>query len=276
VIIDTGLPQTFDLIVAAIADLGLKMEDFFSVLNTHGHPDHIGSNSRLRDSYSLPVTAPAGAAPWIEDHERQFREFPAAHPDAFLPDENFKQDWMALMDGECPVDLAFQGEITIRLDETAMLVSMPLPGHCTHETGYYEPSTKCLILGDAIALDHPAGFPAYEDPAVYRNSLTRLLNMVRAGDVEHMVVGHYNALDREGAEELLTNSLHRIEQINQATLESLKESRHGLSLREISLEVADKVGRTFNFQTPWTISGHLTHLQKAGTVSKDSTLWRLI
>jgi glyoxylase-like metal-dependent hydrolase (beta-lactamase superfamily II) len=273
VIVDTGLPETFDSILAAVKEIGRDNRPVGGILITHGHPDHIGSNYRLRERFTVPIIAPAGAVSWIEDHDRQFSEFPGAFPEAFLPDDEFKSFWMSLMDGETIVDIAFQGSITFKLGSQVSLISMAFPGHSTHETGYYEPGSKCLVLGDAISLDHPDGFPAYEDPDIYRDTLKKILEMVNGGEAAHVVVGHYRPLDPPAAKEVLQHSLDQIEEIDKAVSQIIESAERKLTLKEIGERAAEKIQRTYNFQTPWTIYGHLKHMEKRGLVRTLDGYW---
>jgi glyoxylase-like metal-dependent hydrolase (beta-lactamase superfamily II) len=274
VIVDTGLPETFDSVLSAVGKIGHDKQHVSSILITHGHPDHIGSNCRLREHFSVPIIAPSAAAPWLEDHERQFSEFPGAFPEAFQPDDEFKSFWMSLMDGETPVDIAFDGSITFRLDSQVSLVSMNFPGHSAHEIGYYVQSSKCLVLGDAISLDHPDGFPAYEDPDIYRDTLNKILDMVNAGDVTHILVGHYPPLDPQAAKEVLQHGLDRIEEIDKAISQIIISTDRKLTLKDIGEQVAKKIGRVYNFQTPWTINGHLKRMENQGFLQNLDGYWK--
>jgi glyoxylase-like metal-dependent hydrolase (beta-lactamase superfamily II) len=275
-LVDTGLPETYNLVSESLDALKLPPGRLRLALITHGHPDHIGSNARLRTSYPLQIMAPAAAAAWIEDHERQFREFPAAFPQAFDPDEEFKQSWLRLMDAETPVDIAYSGAIQVNLGGGVALRSIEYPGHSSHETAYYEPGTKCLILGDAIALDHPDGFPAYEHPNLYRRSLQSILEFVQSGEVEKMVAGHFEIMNRRAAEDLLSSSLQRTDEIEAAVLQILVQERRELTLRQVCAAVAATIGRSFNFQTPWTVYGHLKCLAEAGLVAEQGGCWHVL
>jgi glyoxylase-like metal-dependent hydrolase (beta-lactamase superfamily II) len=47
-LVDTGAPGDWDLLVRAVADLGRGLDDLEAVLLTHAHPDHIGTTERHR------------------------------------------------------------------------------------------------------------------------------------------------------------------------------------------------------------------------------------
>ena len=49
-IVDTLSAWDKDLLISALASEGLRPEDITHVVNTHGHPDHVGNNNLFTGS----------------------------------------------------------------------------------------------------------------------------------------------------------------------------------------------------------------------------------
>jgi glyoxylase-like metal-dependent hydrolase (beta-lactamase superfamily II) len=56
-LVDTGWPNSWSRVVAAVQELGRSPGDLRSVLLTHGHGDHLGSAERVRREWGTPVRA---------------------------------------------------------------------------------------------------------------------------------------------------------------------------------------------------------------------------
>lgn len=56
-LVDSGWPDSWSRVVAAVEHLGRRPGDLRSVLLTHGHGDHLGAAERLRREWGTPVRA---------------------------------------------------------------------------------------------------------------------------------------------------------------------------------------------------------------------------
>lgn len=69
-LVDSGWPDSWSRIVAAVQQLGRRPEDLRAVLLTHGHGDHLGAAERLRSEWGTPVRAHQDEVDRVRGQER--------------------------------------------------------------------------------------------------------------------------------------------------------------------------------------------------------------
>jgi len=69
-LVDSGWPNSWSRVVAAVEQLGRRPVDLRSVLLTHGHGDHLGAAERLRREWGTPVRARAAEVDRVRGRER--------------------------------------------------------------------------------------------------------------------------------------------------------------------------------------------------------------
>lgn len=80
-LIDSGLRSTWPRLLELLGTAGLAVHDVRLLLTTHAHFDCVGAHATARAATGCLVAAAAGSVSWIEDPERQYREYCLAFPD---------------------------------------------------------------------------------------------------------------------------------------------------------------------------------------------------
>lgn len=168
VLIDCGLPNTFDHLEACLADIGLAPADLDLVMLTHEHIDHAGGALRL--AAHCPVAAHRLAANKLVLHDEftmMNRAF-AAEIDAFEIDLQ--------LDEGCRINA---GGVTLHVLHT--------PGHCSGSVCIYEPARGILFSADTIMANGiVGGVLGSGNASDYIESLERLANL----RIEWLMPGH--------------------------------------------------------------------------------------
>jgi glyoxylase-like metal-dependent hydrolase (beta-lactamase superfamily II) len=191
-VVDTGYshhPPT--VIVPALRALGFAPRDVGLVLNTHGHPDHLGGNATLQRATGAAIALhgadlPLAAGPEAHiasdtDHIMAMRAL--GWDDEVAAREIFIRERVescrvarVLADGD-EIDL---GGIRLRVVAT--------PGHSPGSVAFHIAERRLAIAGDAVqgfGVSAPV-LPLFYDPPAYAGSLDR----IAALKLETLCLGH--------------------------------------------------------------------------------------
>ncbi len=254
-IIDTGATEDFRQPLREAID---RLAPFKRVVlvNSHGHPDHVGNNSLIDE---LGVREPehyiaqADLALMADDEGYFERAFGGASRYLPLP---FPAEAMAQGMN------AMFGELETRIDRVVPLESRPLEslgtgaaawpgwrfgrdlwilragGHTAGQVIAYLPREKVLYTADEAMGFYPV-FPD-SDPAKAFETLTRCRGLVERGEVAAFANGHqFQALDAEGAAKHLDGLIESYFAFDEAVHEALANG--GATL----FEVRDAVGKMY-------------------------------
>ncbi len=199
-LIDSGWPNSWPRVVAAVEQLGRRPSDLRSVLLTHGHGDHLGAAERVRTEWGTPVRARAEEVDRVQGRERggsSFALVPHLLPQLWRPSA-FGFVVHATRHGFLTprwvkeVEPFEDGEV---LDLPGRPRAVATPGHTRGHTSFLLEDHGVLFAGDElVTLDvltrecGPRLMPpaVNDDPQVARTSLARLETL----QAELLLPGH--------------------------------------------------------------------------------------
>ncbi|MBT9569367.1 MAG: MBL fold metallo-hydrolase [Thiobacillus sp.] len=155
-------------LLAEVAQRGLQLE---KILLTHGHLDHVGAATELRDALGIPIIGPHhDELFWLDllPHQAELFNFPPAV--AFTPDQ-----W--LDDGDT-VEVG-----SLRFDV------LHCPGHTPGHVVFYQPDARIAFVGDVLFKGSigRTDFPRGDHAALLNAIRTKLFPL---GDDVRFVPGH--------------------------------------------------------------------------------------
>jgi glyoxylase-like metal-dependent hydrolase (beta-lactamase superfamily II) len=218
VLIDTGLPNSSEYLVACLAELGMKPGDLDLVVLTHEHIDHAGGAPQL--ARFCPIAAHRLAA-----RKLSLRDEFAMMNKAFASDLGDFEIDLLLEDG-CRIEA---GGVTLHVLHT--------PGHCSGSICLLEPQRRVLFSADTImATGIVGGVLGSGNVADYIASLERLAIL----RIEHLLPGHGRLSST--AESDIAGGLKRLHGLlddSQALFSTLRTTDRGFddvmrSLRELN------------------------------------------
>ncbi len=172
VLVDTKLPGNGPAIVSEVkkvTDKPIKL-----IINTHSHPDHVGSNDYLREQYpNVRIVMNEGAKEELSG--------PRCNP-KLLPTETYT-DHMTIGSGADRIELYHFG-----------------PGHTNGDTFVLFPAARLLCMGDVMAWNMAPFLPAGGAEAIAAE--TEALVKAVKGKVDLVEEGHGHMNDWAGLQRL--------------------------------------------------------------------------
>lgn len=147
ILLNTGTPNSGPMIVESIRKLGFKPEQIKIIINGHGHSDHAGAFSYMKQISGAQVAVMQQDVAMIEDGGKS--------------DFHYGKDWQVMGQPPVKVDRVLRDGDTVRLGEV-VLIAYHTPGHTKGATTWV---TTLVEGGKAYRVVFPdgAGFnPGYQ------------------------------------------------------------------------------------------------------------------
>lgn len=205
ILVDSGscAADVDEILVPALAQRGLHIEDLDYLCTTHCHGDHVGGHARIRQRCGARIACGRTSVPKLADpllYSRRIRAaFPGNSPPAPPVLDGVEPD-AVLNDGE---ELAGR----LRLVET--------PGHDTDCVCWYDIRTGTLITGDSLQGNGTVieGTALYMDVSRYRATIRKISGI----DAQSIVCGHTFTMvgNRAAGAQAVQTFLHRCEAVTE-------------------------------------------------------------
>jgi len=147
ILLNTGTSKSGPMIVDSIRKLGFKPEDIKIIINGHGHSDHAGAFSYIKQLTGAQLCIMERDVPMVEDGGKS--------------DFHYGKDWQIMGQPPVKVDRVLRSGDTVRLREV-ILTGYNTPGHTRGATTWI---TTLVDGGKAYTVVFPdgAGFnPGYK------------------------------------------------------------------------------------------------------------------
>lgn len=257
--IDSGVASMFPLLVETMARAGVADSDLKFILNTHSHHDHMGSNGQFKARTGCLIAAPAHYAAWHADFERHYHEFARPFPHLVPDTPELRSEVFDPLDEPAPLDLFIDEGVQFNLGGGVNLRAYSLPGHLLAELGWFEESTRTLVLGDAVTMLDGLFFHSHLTVQGYRDTLDKLNRLLDELDVSWVLMAHFAPMRPAEARELIVKAHAYVDQI-EATMIKLIAAEDSATLEHVWRGTCERLGRKAEFRGLNMVDAHIKDL----------------
>ena len=270
-LIDSGLRAGYPALEQGFAELGLEKSDLDLLLITHEHMDHIGNNGPLKRETGCRILGHAARADRVADNMLNAKTIVHAFPEGeeFDLDSEYL-DWMAPDEGPLD-DFVSEGDV-IDLGGGVELEVMECFGHSMAEVGFFERSSRTLVIADPLLPVFNPVLYLYEDIAAMRATFERLERFLGERNVAEVMLAHEEPRDAASALELVADCRSRVDAIEDSMMRRIR-AQPGITRAELRDGVCDEFGKVREWRALVSIEASLRSFEEQGLIRKAGRGW---
>ncbi|MBP7653412.1 MBL fold metallo-hydrolase [Candidatus Dependentiae bacterium] len=222
-IIDTGVANSYQIIIDYIKHQGRKPKEISHIIHTHSHPDHIGATYIFKNEYNPKIIIHKNGKKWLEDTQLQYNQRPVP---------GFNQ----LVSGSVPVDKTVENDEIISLDPENTLKIIHTPGHSDDSISLYHYEDKVLFTGDTI--------PGIGDLPVYTeidNLLKSIEKIKKIQNIDYLLSSWAEPKGKDAITDYLQQGIEYLLRIHNAVLE-ISEGSENIDKMILCKKAVEKLG----------------------------------
>jgi len=274
--IDSGIKPMFDSLVETMETAGVSDDDLKFILNTHSHHDHIGCNASIKNKTGCFIAAPKYYAHWHSDFDAHYAEFARPFPELFPDTPELRGEALDPLDAEHKIDVYIDEGSEFDLGGGVKLTAYSFPGHMLSELGWFESSTKTLVLADAITGLDWGLIHGHLTVSGYRNTIDKIERLLDELDVKQVYMAHYDPMTPDEMRELTKKARDYINGIERTVITVATES-DTVTLKTLWEEFLKRHDKLTEFRSLSTINAHVEDLIERQILKEvDSQTYTLI
>ena len=272
-LIDSGLRAGYPDLEQGFTELGLSKPDLDLLLITHEHMDHVGNNGPLKRETGCTVIGHKARADRVADNMLNAKAIVHAFPEGEVFDLATEYlDWMAPYEG--PLDeFVADGDI-IDLGGGVELEVVECFGHSMAEIGFFEKSSRTLVIADPLLPVFNPVLYLYEDPAVMRATFDKLEQFLKERDVREVILAHEEPRSAESTLELVADCRQRVDGIEDSMLRNIR-ANPGTTRAALRDAVCDEFDKVREWRALVSIDASLRAFEAQGMIRETDGSWSI-
>ena len=273
-LIDSGLYGGLDDLKQAFEELGLAHGDLDLLLLTHEHMDHVGNNGWLKAETGCTILGHAARADRVADNMLNAKAIVHAFPEGEHFDLNAEYlDWMGPVEG--PIEQFIKDGDVIDLGGGVELEVVEVLGHSMAEIGFFERSTKTLVIADPLLPPFNPVLYLYEDPNVMRATFDKIERFLAERDVQAVLFAHDDVKTAAETVELVNDCRRRVDQVEASMVAHMK-ANPGIGFAELRDKCCDDQNMVREWRALVSIDASLKDFAARGLAEKREDGWHYV
>ena len=273
-LIDSGLHGGLPALKQAFEELGIARSDLDFLLLTHEHMDHVGNNGWLKAETGCKILGHHARADRVADNMLNARTIVHAFPEGEQFDLNTEYlDWMGPTEG--PIEEFIKDGDVIDLGGGVALEVVEVLGHSMCEVGFFELSTKTLVLADPLLPPFNPVLYLYEDPNVMRATFDKIEKFLIERDVQSVLLAHDDVKTVVETQELVDDCRRRVDKVEASMITHMK-ANPGISFSELRDKCCDDQNMVREWRALVSIDASLKDFVAKGLAERRDGGWHYV
>ena len=273
-LIDSGLHGGLADLKSGFRELGFDYGDLDYLLLTHEHMDHVGNNGWLRERTACQIMGHPARADRVADNMLNARTIVHAFPEGESFDLYSEYlDWMGPSEGPITGFLA-DGDV-IELGGGVNLEVVECLGHSMAEIGFFEHSTRSLIIADPLLPPFNPVLYLYEDPVAMRATFDKIKRFLVERKVMTVILAHDDPKSPEEAMDLIENCRGRVDKVENSILDHIGDGP-GIGMAELRDRCCDDQNVVREWRALVSVNASLREFERRGVICKQNGGWALV
>ncbi len=273
-LIDSGLYAGLPALEQAFDELGIARGDLDLLLLTHEHMDHVGNNGWLKAETGCQILGHPGRADRVADNMLNARAIVHAFPEGEEFDLNTEYlDWMGPTEG--PIESFIRDGDLIDLGGGVVLETVEVLGHSMAEVGFFEQSTRTLIIADPLLPPFNPVLYLYEDPNVMRATFDKIERFLVERDVKAVLFAHDDVKTAAETQELVDDCRRRVDKVEASMVAHMK-AHPGITFAELRDKCCDDQNMVREWRALVSIDASLKDFAAKGLARQDGKGWHYV
>lgn len=271
ILIDAHIATMAEQVLDTIQEI-IPISNLKTVILTHGHMDHIGACSLIKEKTDASIAIHIADAQYLQEPWTQFLTL---YQDLGITKQAYSE-FIPLVGGEVKVTRPLQDGDSIRVGSIELEI-IHTPGHSPGSICIYEPESKMMFTGDALIPSewYSTMIGVFQDATKYIQSLVKISKI----DVSALCPGHEPIREGSDVQSEIKTHFERYHEIERNLIQILSES-NGLTLWETYFKIADRLmapgDHVPGIGGLMTLRGFLNKLSFEGKISQDNgSTWRV-
>ncbi len=280
ILLDTGCATDVDdLIVPALNEIGISLDNLTHIIVTHCDLDHQGGNAGLKHkSPQARIGCGAEDAEQVSDpaviFAQRYDAYRAKHNHYY--DDEVRKWIMDSLGVAQAMDVLYTGGETISLSPDWSVQILKLPGHSRGHLAVWDEKHQALFAGDAIhgdiylSLDgKPALCPTY----LYVRPYLQTIRQIEQLQPQLYSGCHWPVYRGDEITDFCRRSRRFVELAEAGIIEAVKASTNGVTLTQLCFAVGPTLGnwpQAVNHELCYAFNGHLEDLVERGLLREET------